>query len=121
MQHCQWSSIAIATTTIPSTNDINPAVVFDLANAINITIFCELERDGALTQTRWAIQRLGDEMPSQIDINDTTLSGIAGFENYFVGGQMLTGGGVLRTNLIIYTRPSIAPLTRRTSVASVDY
>ena len=87
-------------TTIPLTTDDNPTIISEPVNATNTSIFCQLERNNQIAQTRWSIQRPGDSTPTEILIDVDVLLGIPGFENYFVERRMVMGG-VLRSNLTI--------------------
>ena len=86
--------------TDPPTNDNNPAVIAVVENTVNISFFCRVVTvDGQLPgQTLWFIQRPGEEMQTRILLNQTTLQGQQGFENFFV---QTNEDGVFQSNLTI--------------------
>ena len=86
-------------TTIPLTSVDNPAVIAEVENASNVSLFCEI-MDPGLVRNGWEIQRTSDPMPVTIVFNTTTLVGQNDLDNFIVARRQESVGLVF-SNLTI--------------------
>ena len=94
---CKGAHGLVVAITDPPTSDANPTVIAAAENATNVTVFCEVARDGSARQNIWFIGG------SDVIIFDFDAGGKGkdGFENFMVTSGKTVMNVPLRTNLTI--------------------